>query len=152
MKMWKKQLRAALLLHSDSFLPKAPPNPLSCCYKSRKSAKTLCWSILENWNSDTENSLAALTTAVTNTVASGFIYRRTTSLGRKKKQRKKTQQNQQPFSPSKAISHLFVYGKFCSKRWEQNAQQTSRVQKALRARAAWPLRTRRADGRLLEDA
>lgn len=55
---------------------------------------------------------------------------------RKEPKKKKNQQNQQPLSRPKATSHLFVYGKLCSKRLEQNVWQTQCLQKALGARAA----------------
>lgn len=132
---WKCERNNHVFHHccTDSFVPKATPTPLSCCYERRISMKALCRSIFDNWYSDTENSLAVDCSNYCCYRYCCFRLHIQDNIAGKKERKKNNQQNQQPLSPPKAISHLYVYAKFCSKRLEQNVQQTQRLQQALQA-------------------
>lgn len=145
MKTWKKQLYVVLLLQSDSSVPKSLIKCTKMLVQGQGKAQMFYPSLYLRTSAMIQKThllLTALTTDVTNTLASGFIYRRPASWGRRERKTNKqtNQQNQQPLSLPKAISHLFGYGESCSARLEQNVQQTQNfflcLQKALGARAA----------------
>lgn len=111
--MRKKHLRVALLLHSDSFVAKAIPYPLSCSTRAEEALKLYASLYLRTGTVVRKIHLLspALTTAVTDTVASGFIYRGTTSQERKKerekeKKRKKSTKPATPLTPQSNISFV----------------------------------------------
>lgn len=74
----------------------------------------------------THSLLTATATAAIDRVASGLIYRRTTTQWRMKKKSTKPATSLCP----KAVPHLFVDGKFYSRRLEQTVQQSWHLQKA----------------------
>lgn len=148
MKMWRKIVSP--LLHSDSFVPKATSNPLSCCYDSSRSTKALLWSIFENWYSDTENSFHV-------DCYNYCCYRHSCSRPHIQKDNipaKKEKESTKPAAPlcPRAVPHLFAYGKLCSRRLKQAVGQKQHLGKVPRARAVLMLSSHTANVGLLHSA
>lgn len=120
-KMWKKHLYVALLLHSEFFVAKAIPNPLSCSTRAEEALK-LCASLYLRTGTVVHKIhllSPALTTAVIDTIALGFIYSGTTSQGRKKEKKKRRKKSTKPATPLAPQSNISFVCK-----WEVLFQQT----------------------------